>query len=303
MTDMNQKLVVNWHITEACNYNCEGCYSKWNHQNEVWNDPRNVRMVIENIAKFHAEKFGPAAAPWRLSVVGGEPILFKDKAQMTVETAYRNGAEVSVITNGSHLENIFPYARMISQVGISIDSFNHVTNMNVGRQHGGKTLSFEDVSRKLNALREINPDVRIKINSVVNRNNYAETLVDKVAALGVSKYKILRQLPFGGCKGVTDEQFYTFIRNNYREDLFGDDYQHIFIEDNSVMTGSYLMISPCGSLFQNGQEKYQYSTPLMDTPFEEALKQIHFSQEKFCSRYSNVATDAVLLNMEKKLAS
>lgn len=23
------ELVVNWHITEACNYNCRYCFAKW----------------------------------------------------------------------------------------------------------------------------------------------------------------------------------------------------------------------------------------------------------------------------------
>lgn len=296
MNTVNTPLVINWHITEACNYSCNGCYSKWNHQREVWNDAANVRAVIENIAEFHRKNFGPGASPWRLSVVGGEPVLFAEKACMTVETARQNGADVSVITNGSHLENIYPVAHMLSQVGISIDSFDHQTNLRIGRQCAGKTLDFEDVSRKFSELRRLNSRIRLKINTVVNQNNFDETLVDKVAALGVAKYKILRQMPFGDCKGVTDQQFYTFLKNNYREELFAGDGQerHIYVEDNSVMTGSYLMISPSGCLFQNGNEEYQYSDPLMDTPFEDALRQIHFDLDKFCSRYTTSATDHIL---------
>ena len=292
-------MVVNWHITEACNYKCQGCYSSWNHLSEAWNSPENVRKVIENIARFHAERFGAGAAPWRLSVVGGEPILFKDKTQFVVETAVACGAEVSVITNGSHLENVFPFARLLSQVGVSLDSFNHDTNLKIGRQCNGRTLSFEAISAKLDALRAINPNIRVKVNTVVNQNNFAEVLVDKVAALDVSKYKILRQLPFGDCKGVTDEQFYQFLRNNYREDLFGNDgnVRHIYVEDNSVMTQSYLMIAPNGCLFQNGSAEYRYSRPLMEVPFGEALKEVDFEEEKFFSRYSSTATDTIIARM------
>jgi radical S-adenosyl methionine domain-containing protein 2 len=297
-------MVVNWHITEACNYKCQGCYSSWNHLSEAWNSPENVRKVIENIARFHAERFGAGAAPWRLSVVGGEPILFKDKTQFVVETAVACGAEVSVITNGSHLENVFPFARLLSQVGVSLDSFSHETNMKIGRQCNGRTLSFEDISDKLTALRAINPDVRIKVNTVVNQNNFGEVLVDKVAALGACKYKILRQMPFGDNKGITDEQFYTFIRNNYREDFFGkaDGVRHIFIEDNSVMTQSYLMIAPNGCLFQNGGAEYRYSRPLMDIPFESALKEIDFAEERFFSRYTSTATESIIARMHEKAA-
>ena len=42
MNNKNQpkrELVVNWHITEACNYKCSYCFAKWNRQkNEVMND-------------------------------------------------------------------------------------------------------------------------------------------------------------------------------------------------------------------------------------------------------------------------
>ena len=297
-------MVVNWHIVEHCNYSCSFCYSDWNHLDEAWNRPENVRKVIENIANYHAERFGVGAARWRLSVVGGEPILFQKKTRFVVETAVACGAEVSVITNGSHLENIFPFARLLSQVGVSLDSFSHETNMKIGRQCNGRTLSFEDISDKLTALRAINPDVRIKVNTVVNQNNFGEVLVDKVAALGACKYKILRQMPFGDNKGITDEQFYTFIRNNYREDLFGraDGVRHIFIEDNSVMIQSYLMIAPNGCLFQNGGAEYRYSRPLMDIPFESALKEIDFAEERFFSRYTSTATESIIARMHEKAA-
>ena len=305
MKNTTLPLVINWHSTAVCNFSCQGCYSEWhNHQSEAWNNPSNVRKIIENIAKFHKDHFGETAAPWRLSIVGGEPSLFKDKIQFVAKTAHAYGAEVSVISNGSHLENIFPFARLLSQVGVSLDSFSHETNLKIGRHCHGKTLSYEEIASKLATLRAINPKIHIKVNTVVNQNNYNELLVDKVAALGASKYKILRQIPFGCCKGVTDEQFFSFLRNNYREDLFasgGAPSQHIFVEDNAAMLGSYLMIAPDGRLFQNGQAEYRYSQPLMNTPFEVAMKEVGFAEDKFFNRYTSVATDATIAKM--KLAS
>ena len=273
MKNTTLPLVINFHATAVCNFGCQGCYSKWhNHQSEAWNSPSNVRKVIENIARFHRDHFGESAAPWRLSIVGGEPALFKDKIQFVAQTAHAYGAEVSVISNGSHLENIFPFARLLSQVGVSLDSFSHETNLKIGRHCHGKTLGYEEIASKLAALRAINP--------------------------------ILRQVPFGCCKGVTDEQFYTFLRNNYREDLFVSSdapSRHIFVEDNSAMMGSYLMIAPDGRLFQNGQAEYRYSHPLMSTPFEVAMKEVGFAEDKFFNRYTSVATDATIAKM--KIAS
>ena len=29
MLKLTKELVVNWHITEACNYKCDYCFAKW----------------------------------------------------------------------------------------------------------------------------------------------------------------------------------------------------------------------------------------------------------------------------------
>ncbi|MCF0224555.1 MAG: radical SAM protein [Fibrobacter sp.] len=294
-------LVVNWHITETCNYSCNGCYAKWGHLPEAWKKTSNIRKVIENVAGYYRTHYGAESAPWRLSVVGGEPILFQERTWFTVETAASLGADVSIISNGSHLENIFPFAEKLSQVGISLDSFDEKTNVKIGRHCHGKTLSYEEIARKVQELLSINPKIRIKVNTVVNRHNFDEILVDKVAALGASKYKILRQVPFGGCEGITDDQFRQFLSNNFREDLFASDGfdQHVFVEDSAAMKGSYLMIAPDGRLFQNGDgSDYRYSRPLMDIPFDVALQEVGFSAEKFENRYNSVATDAIIKKMK-----
>ena len=48
-------LVINWHLTEACNYACRYCYAKW-HQNprarELYRDPAASRTLLEELASF-----------------------------------------------------------------------------------------------------------------------------------------------------------------------------------------------------------------------------------------------------------
>ena len=86
---------------------------------------------------------------FRLNIVGGEPVLQPEKLWNVVKTAKKYGAEVSMITNGSHLEVIRPFAHMISRVGISIDSFYPETNIKIGRACNGETLFFEDLEEKI----------------------------------------------------------------------------------------------------------------------------------------------------------
>ncbi len=78
--------------------------------------------------------------------------MFPERLWNVVEIAYKHEIEISIITNGSHLENIRPFAHMISQVGISIDSLDHQTNVNIGRECSGKTISFESLREKSKAF-------------------------------------------------------------------------------------------------------------------------------------------------------
>jgi len=317
---MNIKtIVINWHITEACNYHCGFCFAKWNKPAEIWSNPENVQKVIVNICKHFRSQ---GIFNIRLNIVGGEPIMFPERLWNVVETAYEYGMEISIITNGSHLENIRPFAHLISQVGISIDSLNHETNMKIGRECCGKTICLEALRQKIEDLRKVNPDIKIKLNTVVSCHNFNEILVERFAGLHIDKWKILRQRPFNGNPGISDYQFYAFVRNNYDEGLMQanvlkrhtemplsflmegvaeqdqETKQVIYIEDKDVMTESYLMISPDGRLFQNGSDEYTYSRPLTEVTFAEALSDIKFDSEKFESRYATWPTQDAVNEME-----
>jgi len=301
--NFGKTIVVNWHVTETCNYHCKFCFAKWNKPAEIWSDSENVEKVISNVYSYLRSQ---AYFHIRLNIVGGEPVMFPERLWNVVKIACKYRMEISIITNGCYLENIRPFARAISQVGISVDSLDHQTNMDIGRECGGKTISFEQLYQKIEYIRKINPDIKFKLNTVVNEFNYNEILVESFAKLKVHRWKILRQMPFNGKGGISDYQFYAFVKNNYREDLmrtsvpsvlslpfeFDDDgssddssRQVIFIEDTEAMTESYLMISPDGRLFQNGGDQYSYSRPLTEVSMADALADIRFDQGKFDNRY------------------
>ena len=48
-----QQLVINWHLTEACNYSCQYCYAAWNkatNPRELIND---AGQTLEQIGRAH----------------------------------------------------------------------------------------------------------------------------------------------------------------------------------------------------------------------------------------------------------
>ncbi len=275
-------LVVNWHITERCNYQCRFCFAKWNNQNEIWNSFDKAKFILENINSIWKPSH-------RLNFVGGEPLLFPTRIIPIMEYAIALGMNISVQTNGTNLEILAPLVRNISQIGISIDSWDSERNKIIGRCCGVKTLNKDILLYKINSLRNAGGDFKLKINTVVNEWNWDDVVIPQMEELGCNRIKILRQLPFGISKGISDEQFYTFIRCNYRETL------PIYVEDNDLMTESYLMIAPNGKLFQNTSTgDYVYSASLLSTNFSDAIKEINFDIEKFDSRYKSDKTDFIL---------
>lgn len=271
-------LVINWHITEKCNYHCKFCFAKWNKQEEVWDDFAKSKVILD---RLH-EEWKPG---YRLNFVGGEPLLFKDKLIPVMEYAASLGMDLSVQTNGTNLEVLEPVIKYISQIGISIDSWDAESNIEIGRCCGNKTLSIEDVKDKILFLRKAGGNFKLKINTVASEWNWKDTVVPQMKEIGCDRIKILRQMPFGTSKGITDFQFYSFINKNFDFNL------PVYIEDNDVMTESYLMIAPNGKLFQNGNGKnYIYSDSLVEVDFNTALKQINFDLEKFGERYKSDKT-------------
>ena len=275
-------LVINWHITERCNYQCRFCFAKWDNQNEIWNSFDKAKFILDNLYSIWKPSY-------RLNFVGGEPLLFPTRIIPIMEYAIALGMNISVQTNGTNLEILAPLVRNINQIGISIDSWDSERNKIIGRCCGVKTLNKDTLLYKINSLRNAGGYFKLKINTVVNEWNWDDVVIPQMEELGCNRIKILRQMPFGSARGISEEQFYTFIRSNYRETL------PIYVEDNDLMTESYLMIAPNGKLFQNTPTgDYVYSASLLSTDFSDAIKQINFDIEKFDSRYKSDKTDFIL---------
>jgi len=107
------ELVVNWHVTEACNYRCRYCYSQWEreaHRLDVIRDEAASLDLVDALWQyFRAENDGNplrAQLQWsNLSAQPGwrEPMLFPRQIARVARHAKSRGMRVSMITNGSLL--------------------------------------------------------------------------------------------------------------------------------------------------------------------------------------------------------
>ncbi|MDF2075395.1 viperin family antiviral radical SAM protein [Pseudomonas mendocina] len=287
------ELVVNWHITEACNYKCRYCYAKWNGAGrELLHNWKRTRNLLDELqAFFHPQN---AANPlrqqlsWsgiRLNLAGGEPLLYRDASLRVLEYARSKGMATSIITNGSRLtDDLFErLAPLVSMLGLSLDSTNPARNLAIGRiDSRGLLLDVDSLAAKLARARFRNPALRLKINTVVNALNHQEDMAPIIQALAPQRWKVLRMLPVVTSElAVSAETFLAFVaRHHALREL-------MYVEDNDDMSESYIMIDPLGRFFQNasGRQGYHYSSPIDVIGAERALREWRFGVDAYAARY------------------
>lgn len=294
---MNQanQLVINYHITEKCNYDCHYCYAKWAKPNELHRNVNQMKKVLRNLA----ESFLSPNPVWqqlqyesvRLNFAGGEPLLLKQRFIDALDYAVELGFKTSIITNGHLISDQFiaEHSHKLQLLGISYDAGN-VENQNqkqIGRSTpSGKVLSPERLQSIFQQIRYHSPSTELKINTVVNQYNTEEDFTDLIASIQPNKWKVLRVLPvFDSIQTISDQQFHAFVERH-------QPVSHLMsVENNDSMTNSYLMLSPDGAFFQNGSHDQGYfkSRPLLTTPVEVALAETGFDAAKFAQRYQQEA--------------
>nr|WP_226461268.1 viperin family antiviral radical SAM protein [Quatrionicoccus australiensis] len=294
------ELVINWHLTEACNYTCRYCYSKWHADGAgkelIHNAASSATLLAEIYRHFaptprnHA-RLGMKWQSLRLSIAGGEPLLYDREIVRIATQAKAIGFNVSLITNGSRLTRplMAELAPQLSVLGLSLDSALPAINREIGRADRHSLVLLQEELSEIVALgRKLNPDLRLKINTVVNALNFTEDMSPLIRQLSPDKWKVLRMLPtVTSDLSIADYEFAEFVD---RHTLLGN---IISAEDNSDMVESYIMIDPRGRFFQNSLSGggYRYSAPILDVGGEAAFRQINWLAKKFISRYTAEASE------------
>jgi len=221
----------------------------------------------------------------RLNFAGGEPMLLQKRFSRLLTVAKNLGFELSLITNGHFLTESFikQYAPLFSMIGISFDSQLTLSQKEIGRvDRKGESISCDNLLHKVTLLRQVNPNIQIKINTVVNSVNKYEDFTQLISAIAPTKWKVLQVLPVeNNALQITNTAFSNFLNRHKKIDHF------ISAEDNSSMTHSYLMINPEGKFYQNkpNSNGYNYSGSIIETGVDEALQQVEIDWSAFSNRY------------------
>ncbi|WP_417594425.1 viperin family antiviral radical SAM protein [Oceanospirillum sp.] len=289
----SNELVINFHMTEHCNYRCEYCYATWNadcHSKELHRQEGAVQSLIDKLSEyfFNSNPLMDAMGykTVRLNIAGGEPMLLGKRFSDALFYAKKKGFRTSIITNAAFLddETLLSVAPQLDVLGVSFDSADELIAKNIGRMdRNGSWISSDKLAHIASMYRELNPLGIFKVNTVVNQHNLYESLGQTIELVKPDKWKLLRVLPvYEDIRPVDDDEFQNYVE---RHSPFSD---VTVVEDNSDMTASYLMINPEGRFYQNGaeQEGYIVSEPLLDVGVEAAFSEIKFNIATFLSRYA-----------------
>src|SRR5690606_11876776 len=106
MKTFPRDLVINFHMTEVCNYRCAYCYAKWQddpQSNELHRQEGKVDELLTNLADYFLnpnplrERLGYQGV--RINFAGGEPMVLGKQFIAALRMAKALGFATSIITN------------------------------------------------------------------------------------------------------------------------------------------------------------------------------------------------------------
>ena len=199
---------VCWNITSRCNKNCKYCF-KFNKKDLSLEENKKI---LENLAEHKVT---------RIAWTGGEPYLYENLKELLKISKQHNILNF-VNTNATLLneENLKENIEYVDRLIISLDFINDELNEEFGI---GKDY-FKHISNLLGKIKEVKPDIEIRINTVVFRNNLhlLEELYNELLKYNIDYWKLIRFFPIRGKAieendlGVTDEEFIE-IRKNFQD--------------------------------------------------------------------------------------
>ena len=262
---MIDKMVVNLHLLDACNFNCEFCFAHFEAKHVLpfgsW------KAIVDNVLDSHDVR--------RFNLAGGEPLLYKDLLKLTGYIRSR-GSEVSIITNGYGLSRqkvdaLHEYG--MSMIGFSIDSANPATLRRLGRRTAAGDIL--EPATGLDLCRHIREKgIALKINTTVSQLNCGENFSAFVQDALPERWKLLKVKKFKSSTFdnspllINDVQFDGFVR---RHSVFRPIVER-------TMANAYIMIDAFGNLVDTGSYNNSPVADLQRTNFRDAFSRI---EQKF----------------------
>ena len=287
-----KKMKVNFHICEACNYRCKHCFAKF--------DCRKTLSAEEWIRI--ADNVIDSGLVYEINIAGGEPMLHKGLMEIARHIRKR-GVDVSLITNGHFMtpEWIRENAGVFKTIGLSIDTLDPERQKHLGRcDSKGGHLTPEEVGERIRLLRETNPKIRIKLNTVVSAVNRDDNLAEKVKGWKIDRWKIMKMQLFENaqfsnrCIEINETGYIKYVERALKE--FGHSYREadsmVYVSAGTeivaekVLRASYIMIDANGWLVDDSQnDNYTMIADCLRESFTEGYERLPFNRDNYMKRY------------------
>lgn len=270
--------VINLHLTEKCNYNCKYCFAKFNNENELnFSDWKKIVDIIFQYFKKNNIIDG------RINLAGGEPLIVNYLDDL-IDYIFSLGIKISIITNGSLLTKprIDNWINKVDILGVSIDSINDKTNIQIGRSSNSKTIDLRNLTQVLNYA-SIN-HIRIKVNTVISKFNLFENLGLLYNSVNFNRIKILQVRVNQNCNEsarkfeISKEEFKDYCENLDLNEAY-------VIETNDDMDCSYVIIDPKGNLVTNKNNTQRKIGLVSNYNIEKLIKKAELNYPNFIKRY------------------
>lgn len=217
-------------IAQACNYNCYFCH------HEGLYKMKKTMLTTEDLSYLY-EVANRNLQMTRMTLTGGEPFILENIVDV-VKSLDELGCELTIVTNGSYLEEKIEVCKYIKKLNISI----HSLNKDEYEKIVGKEDTFEKVINSIKVVRSKYPNLEINLNyAFINCEKIYEKVADLIEFAKGNKLniKFIELFP-KNCKDfIPIENLQAFLLNN----------GHTILETNDRKTK-----------FSNKKDSYIYTT-------------------------------------------
>lgn len=268
-------LNVSWHLWPDCNLKCTYCYATF----------RDIPGTLAKEDAIRVLDLFREAGTEKVTFVGGEPMLCPYIEDL-IRHAKSIGLVTMLVTNGTRLigekqQNIVPH---LDWVSLSIDASTPELMSEMGR---GKPDFWRYCIRCWEEMSGYS-HLRLKINTVVTRQNLDDDMRALIRKLRPSRWKVFQVLPVRGQNDgvvepllISTQEFESYVVRH--RELAAEGLGPV-VEDNRALTGTYLMLDALGRLFSNKTGGHVYTKSVLDVGVWEAIRQVDWDVQGFLNR-------------------
>ena len=174
------KYSISWVLTNKCNLNCKFCFKKLCEDRSL----EENKKIFDNFSQINIQK---------LTISGGEALLYDGFYQLIEYIKEKKPKlKLNLITNATlvNLQNVEFLCKNFDKITLSIDSLNKNVLERMGR-------GSAQIDNAKNALDLLNDNIKLKVTSLVTKQNYRDFKDIHKFLLGynIEEWKILNFYP------------------------------------------------------------------------------------------------------------